>query len=500
MLLHIQPDRRPRAARARQSDNDPAAVRESDEEPLVLGDGAVQVGVGEVVGLLDGLAGTGGGADESVIRDGAGELVDDLLGAGRVHVLVVVAREVGAAVDGPEVLLDAGDAGRRAGLLLRHAGDDVQPRDDGPQPVLLPDVVAARAEALLAADAHLAGVEQAAEELPAGGHLVRSQALGFRNQVDGAGGRHAARQPVHALLPEVRDQLGMVGDDGERVARRDEGAGAVDHVPVAVTVRGGAELDAALLHRLDERVGVDEIRVRVAAAEVRFRDAVLARGGREAEVLLEDCHAVGAGDAVQAVEEDFEVRVGGEEGLDQREVEDRAQHLGVVGDGVDDLNFERAVGLGTDGVDGELGQLGDLVGGQGLGDGEDLVGDRLGGGGAVGEVVFDAEVRVWSCEGGEMRGISGLSCADCEAPPVALVLLTTWIMTGRQQDPSRCLPLPDHMACSRCRQNPMLAHDDLLHSIRSPDLGDILDRLWVPVSAITTDDQQGIPGSFGDGK
>ena len=53
---------------------------------------------------------------------------------------------------------------------------------------------------------------------------------------------------------------------------------------------------------------------------------------------------VGAGDTVQAVEEDLEgVLVGEEEALDEVEVEDRLEELDVVRDGVDDLDLGGAV-------------------------------------------------------------------------------------------------------------------------------------------------------------
>ena len=58
---------------------------------------------------------------------------------------------------------------------------------------------------------------------------------------------------------------------------------------------------------------------------------------------------VGAGDTVQAVEEDLEgVLVGKEEALDEVEVEDRLEELDVVRDGVDDLDLGGAVRRFTD--------------------------------------------------------------------------------------------------------------------------------------------------------
>lgn len=81
-----------------------------------------------------------------------------------------------------------------------------------------------------------------------------------------------------------------------------------------------------------------------------------------------------------------------EELLDEIEVEDVLEHVDVVSSAVDNLHFERAIGLGADGGDINVWDVGEFVGSQGLGDFVDLVGDRLRGRATVGEVVLDAEV------------------------------------------------------------------------------------------------------------
>jgi hypothetical protein len=172
VLLDVQTDGGAAGTGAGETDDDAAAVVELDVDALVLADAAVEVGVGEVIGL-DNLAASDGGADEFALL-GADELVDvgdHLGGVFALAALVVVAGEEGAAVNAPEVLLDALDARGGAGLLA-NAGDDVQPGDNGPETVLLADVVRTGTEGLLTADAHLLGVEETAEELPAGGDLV----------------------------------------------------------------------------------------------------------------------------------------------------------------------------------------------------------------------------------------------------------------------------------------------------------------------------------------
>lgn len=64
---------------------------------------------------------------------------------------------------------------------------------------------------------------------------------------------------------------------------------------------------------------------------------------------------------------------------------------------MDDLDLHRANHLFADLGEVEVGEIHNIVGGEGFRDIVDFVGDGFGGGGAVGEVVFDAEVFVGSC-------------------------------------------------------------------------------------------------------
>ena len=61
---------------------------------------------------------------------------------------------------------------------------------------------------------------------------------------------------------------------------------------------------------------------------------------------------------------------------------------------MDDLNLEVAILLCTNGAEVNIGNVGDLVGGEGLGRFVDLVGDALGRWCTVGQVVLDTEVFV----------------------------------------------------------------------------------------------------------
>jgi hypothetical protein len=64
---------------------------------------------------------------------------------------------------------------------------------------------------------------------------------------------------------------------------------------------------------------------------------------------------------------------------------------------MNDFNLEVAILLCTDCAEVDVGDIGDLVGGEGLGGFVDLVGDALGRWCTVGQVVLDTEVLVRTC-------------------------------------------------------------------------------------------------------
>ena len=56
------------------------------------------------------------------------------------------------------------------------------------------------------------------------------------------------------------------------------------------------------------------------------------------------------------------------------------------------------------------------------------------------------------------------------------------------------------MASCRSTQDAMLTDQKLLHTVRSSDLGNQLDDFRVPVSSITTNDQEAACNTLGNGK
>jgi hypothetical protein len=119
-------------------------------------------------------------------------------------------------------------------------------------------------------------------------------------------------------------------------------------------------VDLALLNSVNESVCVDEVRVGVESTEIGLRNAVLG-ATLDSKLLLEHLDTIVASDTVEAVEEDLEVLVLSKELLDEVKVEDVLEHLDVVLGAVDDFDLERAVGLGANGGEVDIGDVGDLV-------------------------------------------------------------------------------------------------------------------------------------------
>jgi hypothetical protein len=75
---------------------------------------------------------------------------------------------------------------------------------------------------------------------------------------------------------------------------------------------------------------------------------------------------------------------------------------------------------------------------------------------------------------------------------------TSSIVAGSQKDTTSGLALPDDMASCWSTQDTMLADQKLLHAIGSSNLGNQLDNLRVPVSSVTTNDQEASLDTFWD--
>src|SRR5205085_546332 len=152
---------------------------------------------------------------------------------------------------------------------LLRSRENREPAQDGPQAVLLADVVRACAEALLAADGRESRVEQVAEKLPARRRLVTADTQVFRDAINRRARRHRAREARESVAVAGDGVARVLGDEGQRVAGRDEEFATEYEVAVAVAVAGRAEVGRVVAEQaLDQLGGVDEIRVGVVTAEV----------------------------------------------------------------------------------------------------------------------------------------------------------------------------------------------------------------------------------------
>jgi len=254
----------------------------------------------------------------------------DFIGSFGIDILVIITSEESAAILGPEIFLNLLDAWSNLRIGHAETGNDIEPCDNGPETILLPDVVAASTKGFFATDGQLVSIKQCAEELPSSWHLVASKAKLLGHQIHGTRSRHAASQTINTILLEIGNQLAVMGDDGKAVPRRDKGTGAIDHVTIAIAVGGSAERDLILLNRLHQPMCIREIGIWVAAVEVGRGLAVLRRIGAQAQLSFKDGLAVGARDARETIKKDLEIGMSGEKPLDQIEIEDVLEHLNVI--------------------------------------------------------------------------------------------------------------------------------------------------------------------------
>ena len=350
--------------------------------------------------------------------------------------------------------------------LLAHR-QDVQPEQHGPQAVLLAHMVRAGAGAFFAAQRAHAGIEQVAEELPAGRGLVAGNAQRLRDAIDRAAGRHRARD---ALQPRriTRDQLGIGRQHRQAVAGRDDEVAAEDHVAVAVTVGRGAEVGCVGgMHQADQFLGIGRVRIGVAAAEVGQRRAVEHRAGGRAELPFQDGPRIGAGDGMHRVEAHPEARLR-QQRRDAFEVEKPLHQPRITCHRVDDLDLHRAERAGAQALQVHVGG----VEGQIAGDAQRALVDRRGElfrrRPAVADVVLDAEVTIGPA----------------------------WVVAGRQHDAAEG-PVLAHQIAERGRgQDAAAADQHAADAVGGGHAQDDLDRAVVEVAAVAAKHQR-LPGQAG---
>nr|GEU28481.1 hypothetical protein [Tanacetum cinerariifolium] len=438
-------------AGARQAEHHARTVGHHDADALLFRDRTVdRIGVLEIVGEIDDVraqvrATQGGKLDAQGIHE--------LIGALGFHRLVIVTRIVVAAEARP-VFADQ--------FFHRLAGgsEQVKPEQHGPQAVFFADVIGAGAVALFAAQRGLAGVEQVAEELPAGRRFETRDAQRLGHAVGRLRRRHRAGDAFQARAV-ARRHGGVGGQHGQAVRWRDVELAAHDHVAVAVAVRRSAEIGRVVgRHDLDQLGSVDGIRVRVQAAEILQRLAIDHGAGRRAEDAFQDGLGVRAGHGRHAVKAHAEAAV--EQRTDGVEVEQFLHQFRVVGHRVDDHDLGLFDARGAQLVQVHGRRIADAVRGDRFGAREDRFGDRLRSRAAVGDVVLDAEVAVRAAR----------------------------IVAGRQHDAARRAMLADHAAHGRGGQHAALPHQHPGVAMGGRHAQDDLDRFAVMVAAVAADDQR----------
>src|SRR3546814_18213991 len=106
---------------------------------------------------------------------------------------------------------------------------------------------------------------------------------------------------------------------------------------------------------------MDQVWIRLAAPEIRLRDAVDHRSGRRTETVLQKRPGIGARDRVHGVEAHPEA-TGPEQLSDAIEIEKCLHEDGVVDDGIDDF-YSRVATCGyADLVKVDIGSIDDRVG------------------------------------------------------------------------------------------------------------------------------------------
>ena len=206
-------------------------------------------------------------------------------------------------------------------------------------------------------------------------------------------GWHGACQPGQPGLIAGNALRRVRGNDGQRVARRDEEVLPEDHIAVAVTV--GSRPQVRRLRRghvLDQRVRVHQVRIGMATAEVFERCAVDHAARGRAQELFEEVMGIGAGHAVHSIETHPETPL--EQPPQCRKVEQALHHRCIVGNAIEDHNLGRADRARALAVNIVVGRVNAAVVPDGPGVCKDAFGHAFGGRTAVARIKLDAEVLV----------------------------------------------------------------------------------------------------------
>ncbi len=210
-------------------------------------------------------------------------------------------------------------------------------------------------------------------------------------------------------------------------------------------------------------MGVRQVGVGVAVAEILEGDAIDDGAGRRAEHALDDRRRVRPGHRMHGVELHAKVAAAKQRG-NGVEVEQLRHQLGIVRHRIENLDHHIADATDTNAVNVHIGAVGDAVGADRFCFLIDRLRYLLRCRAAVSDIILDAEILV----------------------------RTAGVMARRQHDPAVRLGLADHARRRRCGQNAAPPDTDAAEAIGGGNLQDHLDGLAVIVSSVATDDQ-GLP-------
>mmetsp|Transcript_24172 Transcript_24172/g.52352 ORF Transcript_24172/g.52352 Transcript_24172/m.52352 type:complete len:343 (-) Transcript_24172:1740-2768(-) len=233
------------------------------------------------------------------------------------------------------------DGDKRLRSVTVDRGEDLQPSKDGPNAILLTDVVRTSTEALFSADegsvilssVKSLGIHQVTKVFPASGGLKQIKVEILGDEINGTGRRHRTSDTVEATLStEVGDDIGVSGDDGQRIRRGNKELSTKDHVAITITIGSGAErgngtVDTNLIalpvkaHDGDKFFGVRKVGIGVASIEVILGIGVHTGALGLAKLVNEDGLGVGSVDAVHGIVNHTEIRAV-KESLNRGKVED----------------------------------------------------------------------------------------------------------------------------------------------------------------------------------
>ena len=304
-------------------------------------------------------------------------------------------------------------------------GQDVEPEQHRPQPVLLTNMIRSGAGAFLAADRHHAGIEQVAEEFPARGGFEARDAQRLGHKVGRGAGRHGTGNALQAR-GIAGCQMGVGGQHRQRIRRGDEAVTADDQVAIAVAIRSCAEIRRIRRHhRFIQLVRVDKVGIGVMAAKILQRRAIAHSTLCKAQPALENLGRIRPGHRTHRVKSHGEA--GRDLAADRGEIEQAFHQRGIIGDRIDDLHCHATNVTGADAIQIDITGHGQPAVNR-LRAGKDGFGHRFRRRATVGDVVLDAEILIWPGR----------------------------IVAGRQDQPAAGAIFADHVAGRRRRKDTAL--------------------------------------------